>query len=71
MSDFPTEDMVATERAALVGWWLADGFELTTTEIANRVGLRYKSAWRMMNMIARVVGICLDEEGRWYRIMPR
>ena len=69
MADFPRDDMVATERAAQVAWWLADGFKLTTTEIGIRVGLKAKSAWHMMNKIARQLPICLDEEGRWYRIV--
>lgn len=68
MSDFPRDDMVATERAALVAWWLAGGTRLTTTEFAIRVGLKAKSAWHLMNKVARVLPICLDEEGRWHRI---
>ena len=68
MSDFPRSDLVVTERAAQTAWMLADGAQLTTREIASRVGLQLKSAYHMMNKIARVLPIRLDEEGKWHRV---
>ena len=68
MSDFPRSDLVVTERAALVGWWLADGAHLATWEIADRVGLKLKSTYHMMYKVARAVPIALDDEGRWHRV---
>jgi len=68
MSDFPASDLVVTERAAQTAWILCEGAQLTTCEIAARVGLHVKSAYHMMNKIARVLPIRLDDEGRWHRI---
>ena len=68
MADFPRSDMVVTERAALVGWWLADGARMNVPEIAQRVGLKKKSVYHMMYKIARQLPIALDNEGRWHRI---
>jgi len=68
MSDFPRSDLVVTERAAQTAWMLADGAQLTTREIASHVGLQLKSAYHMMNKIARVLPIRLDDEGRWHRV---
>jgi len=68
MSDFPASDLVVTERAAQTAWILCEGAQLTTREIAARVGLHVKSAYHMMNKIARVLPIRLDDEGRWHRI---
>jgi len=66
--DYPGSDLVVTERAALVGWWLADGARLNVPEIAARVGLEKKSVYHMMNKIARQLPIALDEDGRWHRV---
>ena len=68
MSDFPASDLVVTERAAQTAWMLCEGAQLTTREIASRVGLQLKSAYHMMNKIARVLPIRLDDEGRWHRV---
>jgi len=62
-----TSDLVAQERAASIAWYLCEGARMTTREIAECVGLHVKSAYHMMNKIARVVPICLDDDGRWYR----
>jgi len=67
MSDYPANDLVVTERAAQAAWMLADGAKMTTREIADRVGLHVKSAYHMMNKIARVLPVMLDEDGRWHR----
>ena len=67
MSDYPANDLVVTERAAQAAWMLADGAKMTTREIADRVGLHVKSAYHMMNKIARVLPVMLDDEGRWHR----
>ena len=61
-------DWVAQERAAKTAWLLADGAQLTTREIAERVELHVKSAYHMMNKLARVLPIILDEYGRWQRV---
>ena len=66
--DYPESDMVVTERAAKTAWLLADGAKMTTREIAGTVGLHIKSAYHMMNKIARVLPIALDEGGHWHRV---
>ena len=66
--DYPANDLVVTERAATVSWQLADGARMTTREIAQSSGLQVRGAYRMMNKLARVLSIALDEVGRWHRI---
>ena len=66
--DYPESDMVITERAALVGWWMAEGARMNVVEIAEHVGLGKRSVYYMMNKIARSLPIALDEHGRWHRI---
>jgi len=68
MSDYPANDLVVTERAAQAAWMLCEGATLTTRQIAEKVGLHVKSAYHMMNKIARVLPVQLDDEGRWHRI---
>ena len=65
--DYPGNDMVVTERAAQAAWLLCEGATLTTRQIAEKVGLHVKSAYHMMNKIARVLPVMLDDEGRWHR----
>ena len=66
--DYPGNDLVVTERAAVVSWQLADGARMTTREIAQSSGLHVRSAYHMMNKLARVLPIALDEVGRWHRV---
>jgi len=65
--DYPANDLVVTERAAQTAWMLCEGATLTTRQIAEKVGLHVKSAYHMMNKIARVLPVMLDEDGRWHR----
>ena len=65
--DYPASDLVVTERAAQTAWMLCEGATLTTRQIAEKVGLHVKSAYHMMNKIARVLPVMLDEDGRWHR----
>jgi len=65
--DYPGSDLVVTERAAQAAWMLCEGATLTTRQIAEKVGLHVKSAYHMMNKIARVLPVMLDEDGRWHR----
>jgi len=65
--DYPANDLVVTERAAQAAWMLCEGATLTTRQIAEKVGLHVKSAYHMMNKIARVLPVMLDDEGRWHR----
>jgi DNA-binding IclR family transcriptional regulator len=66
MSDFAS-DLVAQERAARVTWALAEGARMTTREVAECTGLHLRSAYHMMNKLARVLPITLDDCGHWVR----
>jgi len=55
--DYPDEDLVITERAALVAWHLAHGEALTTDNIADLVGVCHSTAYRMMCKLARILPI--------------
>jgi DNA-binding IclR family transcriptional regulator len=62
-------DMVAQERAAIVAFALASGEQLTTQQIAERVGLTYSGAWRLLQKLARVCPITKDPTmDYWYSI---
>ena len=67
MLDYPEEDLVITERAAIVAWELARGKTLTTEAVAEMVGICYHSAYRMLCKIARVTPV-VDEFGSWKAI---
>jgi hypothetical protein len=60
----PEEDMVITERAALVAWRLAHGEAMTTADAAEMVGVCERSAQRMMCKIARILPI-VQRNGHW------
>jgi len=66
MNNF-TSDLVAQERAASIAWYLCEGARMTTREIATRTGLHLRSAYHMMNKLARVLPITLDGCGQWMR----
>lgn len=57
MLDFPEEDMVITERAALVAWRLAHGEAMSTDDAAAMVGVARSTAHEMLCKMARVLPI--------------
>jgi len=72
MPDCP-EELVAQERAALLAWWLARGGQLTTRQAADKLGVTYLGAWRILQKLSRVLPIVFDPiddfaEGYWYAI---
>ena len=58
------DDYTAQERAALITLEIFAGAELTTAEIAQRVGVTYQGARAMMDKISRVVPVYVDN-GLW------
>jgi len=64
MAACPEEDLVVTERAALVAWHLAHGEGMTIADIADMVGVHRSTARRMMMKLARVLPI-IHEDGFW------
>lgn len=65
--DYPEEDLVITERAALVAWRLAHGEAMTSEQVAEMVGVCECTAQRMMCKIARVLPI-VQRNGFWEAI---
>lgn len=61
-------DLSAQERALKLGWAFCDGERLDVQDIANLTGLHRRSAYRLVNMAARVLPITLDATGRWVRM---
>ena len=59
-----TEEMVVTERAALVAFWLAKGAQWTVSEVAERTGLTRQGAEYLLKTMSRVIPIYVDD-GRW------
>lgn len=57
MLDFPEEDLVITERAALVAWRLAHGDAMSTEDAARLVGVARSTAYEMLCKMARVLPI--------------
>lgn len=57
-------DYAAQERAALVTFLVVTGAELTTAEIAERVGITPRGALLIMDKISRVVPV-YQYGGRW------
>jgi DNA-binding CsgD family transcriptional regulator len=61
-------DLIVTERAGRVAWRLAKGAKMTTCEVAKREEIHIRSAYHLMNKLARVLPIRLDEYGYWAEI---
>ena len=58
------EDYIPTERIALVVFWLVQGSQLTTGDIARLAGISQQGAWSMMQKICRVLPL-YQENGLW------
>ena len=68
MSDNESEVMmVARERAAYVAFWLAEGREFSTAQVAERTGLTRQGALDLLKAISRVIPI-REEKGIWSRM---
>ena len=58
------KELTAQERAAMVTYDIIMGRQLTTLEIARRIGITNMGAWKLMQRVSRVVPVYQDE-GRW------
>lgn len=68
MSDDESEVMMVTrERAAYVAFWLAEGREFTTRQVAERTGLTVRGALYLLRAISRVIPI-YEENGIWCKV---
>ena len=62
-----TAEYTAQERASIVVYELCvNDRQMTTAEIAERVGTTSQGAWQMMQRISRVVPVD-QRRGRWTR----
>lgn len=61
-------EMVVTQRAALVGFYIADGATFTIQEIAEMCGVSVDGAKKLMEKASAVVPIYDDEDGVWRRV---
>lgn len=59
--------MVAQERAAYVAFWLAEGREFSTQQVAERTGLTRDGALKLLKAISRVIPI-YEDNGIWCRV---
>lgn len=54
-----------TERAALVAFWLAQGRELTTVEVAESLQVSQRTAQRLFTAVSRSIPCYRNDDGRW------
>lgn len=59
--------MVTRERAACVAFWLAQGCALSVPQVADRTGLTYDGALKLLKTISRVIPIS-ENNGIWCKI---
>lgn len=68
----PNSELCTTERVAIVAYRLAIGEQLTTSDVANLIGISHCGAWEMLNKLSRVLPIAQDRtpDGRptWFLI---
>lgn len=61
------EEMVTTERVAIVVWQLAHGVPMHTVEVAQILGITQQGAWSLLAKLCRVLPVSL-EDGTWKRM---
>ena len=62
--EFPDE-LLAGQRAVLVGTWLLMGRCMTTMQIARELGLTRQGASVLMDKLSAVIPVYKDELGYW------
>lgn len=68
----PENELIPTERIAIVTYMLAKGHKLTTLEAGVIAGISRQGAWAMLSKISRVLPLAGPDNGaikRW-RMMP-
>ena len=60
--------MVSRERAAKIDFMFAEGHALTTSQVADLVGLTYDGARKLLQVVTRVIPIYQDDSGLWRRL---
>lgn len=59
------DELIPTERVAVVLWRLYGGERMTVAEIAQYVGISPRAVRYMLDKVARVLPICQGIDGRW------
>ena len=67
---YEAEDLIPTERVAIIVFALALGGTVTTAHVARETGITISGAWRMLNKLSRVLPLT-EEDGRWYVFASR
>jgi hypothetical protein len=62
------EEMVVTQRAALVGYYIGIGGCFTTQEVAEIAGTTYDGAHKLMDKVSSTLPIYRDDDGVWRRL---
>ena len=62
------EEMVVTQRAALVGYYIGIGGSFTTKEIAEIAGTTHIGAYKLMDKVSGTLPIYRDDDGVWRRL---
>ncbi len=55
------EEMVTTERVAIVVWLLSNGRAMSTAEVAGITGITHGGAWRLLARLCRVLPLTLED----------
>lgn len=59
-------ELVTTERTAMIVYMLADGYSLTTAQVAAIAEVHRSTAYRMLAKISRVTPLRYDyDTGEW------
>jgi hypothetical protein len=61
------EELIPTERVALIVYELTVGGTVTTAQVAQMTGITHSGAWRMLGKLSRVLPLT-EENGQWYII---
>ena len=67
---FPDE-LLETQRGALVTFWLASGEHLSVGEISGLLGMTPRAADRMLQQLSVVLPFRTDSRGRWFDYGPK
>jgi len=62
--------MTTRERCAYVAFWLAQGREFTTRQVAERCGVSQSGALRLLKSISRVIPV-YEDKGIWKKCPSR
>ncbi len=65
------DELLAQQRAALLAWAFAHGAQLTTRQVADKLGVTWMGAHFLLDKLSLVIPITRDDsvcEAYWYSI---